>query len=296
MGLKYAVVNILNKVLRPLGARLERLDAPEEWQYRELERRYQEQTKELYGCIAHELFPDLPQKENRLSLLSQLVGTNVSEALWLVRHLHQAMNVPGDVCEFGIAEGATSALMANEIRPTDKRLWLFDSFQGLSRPGDKDELIDDIFGLGSMSSYEGKMSYPVAEVQKRLHAVHFPPERVSIVPGFIEKSIRGPQLPKQVCFAYIDFDFYDPILVALHFLTRVVPVGGCILIDDYGFFSAGAQRAVDEFAAAHAEEFRLTLPPAWCGHFAVLTRLKVDECNKLAAPNGTDVQSSLAVS
>jgi hypothetical protein len=207
--------------------------------------------------------------------LAQLVGTNISEAMWLLRHLHRSLSLPGDVCEFGIAEGATSALLANEIRPTTKRLWLFDSFQGLSQPVAQDELIDDIFNLGSMAAYKGKMSYPIAEVQGRLRAIDFPPERVAIVPGFIEKTIQGPNLPSRVCFAYIDFDFYEPILTTLRFLDHVIPVGGCVLIDDYGFFSAGAQRAVDEFVADRGDDFQLTLPPAWCGHFALLQRTRV---------------------
>jgi O-methyltransferase len=40
---------------------------------------------------------------------------------------------------------ATSALLANEIRSTERTLWLFDSFKGLGKPSEKDLLIDDIF-------------------------------------------------------------------------------------------------------------------------------------------------------
>lgn len=279
MGIKFAVASGLNRILGFLGGRLERIDAPAEWQYRELERRYQNLVGEMHGCFLEELFPELPRNEARTSLLTQLVGTNISEAMWILRHLHQSLGVAGDICEFGIAEGATSALIANEIRNTEKQLWLFDSFQGLSRPGAKDELIDDIFNLGSMAAYEGKMSYAVGEVQGRLRAIDFPPKRVSIVPGFIEKTIRGPNLPSQVCFAYIDFDFYEPILTALHFLEGVVPVGGSVIVDDYGFFSAGAKRAVDEYLEKRHDDFQLTLPPSWSGHFAVLTRTGIKGAN-----------------
>lgn len=290
MGIKFAVASGLNRIVGLLGGRLERIDAPAEWQYRELQRRYQNLVGEMQGCFLKELFPELPRNESRMPLLTQLVGTNISEAMWLLRHLHQSLGVPGDVCEFGIAEGATSALIANEIRNTEKQLWLFDSFQGLSRPGAKDELIHDIFNLGSMAAYEGKMSYSIGEVQGRLRAIDFPSERVSIVPGFIEQSIRGPKLPSHVCFAYIDFDFYEPILTALNFLENVVPVGGCIVVDDYGFFSAGAQRAVDEYLEERRDDFQISLPPSWAGHFAVLTRIRTGRANE----QHNDIATSLA--
>jgi len=85
----------------------------------------------------------------------QLMGTQLSEALHVVAHLNRTLHLEGDVCEFGVAQGATSALIANEIRETNKKLWLFDSFEGLPRPTEQDILIDDIFNLGSIEKYQG---------------------------------------------------------------------------------------------------------------------------------------------
>ncbi len=76
----------------------------------------------------------------------------------MVLHLNRALGLDGDVCEFGVAQGATSALIANEIRGTEKDLWLFDSFEGLPKPTDHDILIDDIFNLGSIDRYQGTMA------------------------------------------------------------------------------------------------------------------------------------------
>ena len=269
MGIKYTLAATLNAVLRPLGARLQRDDAPEPWQVAELTKRHAAVARQLHALFRDQN-PQLPDVVGRDELLAGLVGTLPGEALWLVRSLHEALAVPGDICEFGIAEGATSALLANEIRATDRRLWLFDSFEGLSPPTAEDELIDDIFQLGSMAAYAGKMNYPVEAVRKRLAAVDFPLSRVEIVPGFIEKSIKGPRLPERVALAYVDFDFYEPILVALRFLRQVMPRGGRIVVDDYGFFSAGAQRAVDEFVEECGGQFTLRLPQPYYGHFAEL--------------------------
>ncbi len=54
-----------------------------------------------------------------------------------------------------------------------KKLWLFDSFQGLPKPTDKDVLINDISNAGSIEAYEGAMAVPVEEVQKRLSEIRF---------------------------------------------------------------------------------------------------------------------------
>lgn len=273
MGIKYSLTAFVNRILAPLGARLERVDSPEPWEYQDLKDRYARLVHEASGCLEDLLFRDLPAAKGRDELLAQLVGTNISEAMWLLSELHRVLDVEGDVCEFGIAEGATSALLANEIRSTNKNLWLFDSFQGLSKPTAKDVLIHDIFYLGSMSAYEGRMRYAQAEVLGRLAAVDFPRSRTKIVAGFVDETLRTAALPPRVAFAYVDFDFYEPILAALRFLRTVVPPGGVVIVDDYGFFSAGAKAAVDEFAREARSDFRLVLPPSWAGYFAVLSRI-----------------------
>lgn len=231
-----------------------------------------ETVAELEAMYRRFVFPQLPRSEPRAALIARLEGTSASEAIYAVAALHRALAVPGEVCEFGVAQGATSALLAEEIRHTDKTLWLFDSFEGLPRPTGKDVLIHDIFNLGSMEKYEGAMAYGQSHVASRLRAIAFPPERVRIVPGFIEKTIVQQGLPGQVCFAYVDFDFYRPIRVALEYLDRVVPAGGQVLVDDYGWFSAGAQAAVDEFVQECGDRWELTLPLEFAGHFALLSR------------------------
>jgi hypothetical protein len=183
------------------------------------------------------------------------------------------LKLPGDVCEFGIAQGATSALLANEIRDTDKLLWLFDSFAGLPKPTEKDTLIDDSFGLGTIEKYQGAMMYGINEVLERLRAISYPSSRVKIVPGFIENTISLVDLPDKVCFAYVDFDFYEPILIALNYLNEHLSMGGCMVVDDYGVFSSGAGAAVDEFLAAHPSQYDFVLPHKSAVHVVILSKI-----------------------
>lgn len=230
-------------------------------------------VRELETLYRAHYLPDLPEHLGRAALLHKLIGTTVGEALYILRHLYLALRVPGDVCEFGVAQGATSRLLAFELLDTERGLWLFDSFEGLPAPSAKDVLIDDIFGLGSMAAYQGTMCHAEDEVRAKLAEVGFPPPRTNIRKGWVDATLAAGDVPAQVCFAYVDFDFYEPIRDALDYLDKVMPVGGHIVVDDYGFFSAGAQAAVDEFVAARPGRYQLSMPVSAAGHFAILEKI-----------------------
>jgi O-methyltransferase len=234
--------------------------------------RYDDACSEIESLSRQFVFQDLPERNGRVPLMAALQGTGLSEAMWVLGHLHRSLSLRGDVCEFGVAQGATSALLANEIQGTSKLLWLFDSFKGLPRPTAQDVLLDDIYSLGSMDRYAGRMVEDQAQVVGRLRQIQFPLTRARIVAGFIEDTIRQPGLPEQVCFAYVDFDFYEPIRTALEFLDPRLSEGGFVVVDDYGHFSAGARAAVDEFVARRPETWTLTMPPDLAGHFAILQK------------------------
>lgn len=212
-----------------------------------------------------------PENKSRLELLHNLIGTNISEALSILHCLNLSLKNDGDICEFGVAQGSTSALMANEIgSTTNKNLWLFDSFEGLPKPTEKDLLKDDIFNLGSMEAYQGTMACGLNMVSSRLKALQFSENRTKVVAGFIENTIKYENLPKKVCFAYVDFDFYEPIKIALEFLLTRMDKGSYIVVDDYDWFSTGAKTAVDEFVSEFAGKIKLTVANKSLGYFAIL--------------------------
>jgi O-methyltransferase len=218
------------------------------------------------------LLPALPeQNPESIELISELQGTSLGEGFYILNALTETIGVSGDCCEFGVAEGATSALIASAIRNSNKKLWLFDSFEGLPKPTEKDQLKNDIFNLGTMDAYAGTMSTPIEFVKSKLKTINFPFDRTMIVPGFIEETINQTPLPTKVSFAYIDFDFHEPIKIALEFLLNVTTRNSIIIVDDYDYFSTGAKTAVDEFIHSN-KDFTFSLPAKSAGHFAILRR------------------------
>jgi O-methyltransferase len=266
-----ALKKATQKILSTLGYELNRLSGTQVNfdNFVNLAQAYEQRLNELNNII--------PANEIRPRLLARLLGTLPSEGYFIVQALAQSENINGDVCEFGVARGQTSALIANEIAFSgNKILHLFDSFEGLPKPSEKDQLKDDIYSLGNMESYTGTMSYPEDMVRARLKAISFPLQRYIIHKGFIEQLLpKDGNLPKEVSFAYVDFDFYEPIKLALEFLHKITPCGAIIIVDDYDFFSTGPKTAVDEFIQEKNTHFMLYesfVPNTRYGYFAVLTK------------------------
>lgn len=259
---------VINRLLGRVGAEVVPLT-----QSSAARARYRRAVEQLEHAMRAGVAPSIPDTPNRLDFLANLIGTDPAEAVFLLDALHRGLRVSGDICEFGVAQGATSALVANELvhHGGSRSLWLFDSFQGLPAPTEGDELIDDIEQLGSMAAYAGRMAMPRAMVEARLGAVSgWSGERTKIVEGYFDP--QGSPLPDQVSFAYVDFDLYQPIADVLAALHTRLQRGSMVMVDDYGFFSAGAQRAVDEFVAAHPEDYDIVTSPSYSGAFALLER------------------------
>lgn len=264
------LIMIIQKTLSKFGYELHRLPAQRVNfdNFVNLARSFEFRLNETDNCIEW--------NDTRPILLARLLGTPPSEAYYIVQALSKTKDISGDVCEFGVAQGETSALIANEIIHGDKNFHLFDSFEGLPSPTEKDQLKDDIFQLGSMDAYTGTMSSPEKMVRDRLQSISFPKERTVIHKGFLDQVLKGDSnLPKKVSFAYMDFDFYEPIKDGLEFLHQTTSIGSMIVVDDYDYFSTGAKTAVDEFLEeknSKAIIYECLIPDKQYGYFAVITR------------------------
>jgi O-methyltransferase len=263
-GIKHGI----DVLLRPAGGRV--LTANEELL---LTDRYNNVVGHLYETYVQHVFPDLRERPGRRASLTKLIGTEIPEAIFLLKYLQDSLDGGnGDVVEMGVAQGATSALLANEIiNDPARRLWLYDSFRGLSAPTSEDALIDDINDLGSMEAYSGAMCFPEQMVRERVQAVGFPTERVQVIAGYVHS--QSP-VPDEVAFAYLDFDLYEPILTGLRLLHSKTRPDSILMIDDYRFFSSGPQLAVQRFLSEQRGAYELLEPPAGTGAFCALRRAR----------------------
>ena len=142
--------------------------------------------------------------------------------------------------EAGVFQGGTARLLKlalGEMR--EKRLYLFDSFEGMKRVSDR----EDRHSEGDFSDTS------VEAVRKVVGGGEF----VHICKGWIPETFAGLD-DRRFCFAHIDLDLYQGVRDSLNFLYPRLSRGGVIVLDDYGFASCpGARKAVDEFFADKPE-------------------------------------------
>lgn len=164
--------------------------------------------------------------------------------------------VEGAIVECGVFKGGAAALMAHETRGAREML-LFDSFEGLPAPGDKDGLIaQQQFQPGWCASTEED----VRRIFGKLGVLN---ERVHLVKGWFHETLPETRVPP-IALLHIDADWYGSVKVVLDTLFDRVVAGGYVVIDDYGRWE-GCTRAVDEFLAAR--RLPALVPTGTVGHF-----------------------------
>lgn len=152
-----------------------------------------------------------------------------------------AKQLPGDFAECGVYRGGSALLLCHALEGTNKRLYLFDSFEGLPKP-DSDH--DPFFR-------EGEYAASLDAVRERLRRYS---DRLEYRKGWIPDTFAGVG-EKRFALAHVDVDLYQPTLESARFLyPRLIP-GGVMVFDEYGFSSAhGEKIAVDEFFADKPEQ------------------------------------------
>jgi O-methyltransferase len=165
------------------------------------------------------------------------------EMLVLLTSLEDVLKqgIDGDVVELGCYEG-TSALfearMLERMSP-DKKLWLYDSFEGLPEKTNEDATpLGEAFTAGALKASKAvlaknfvKAGLKIPEI-KRAWFYELDPE----------------DLPEHICFAFLDGDFYESIMDSMKLVLPKMTTGSMIIIDDYQNPKLpGAKQAVDEY-------------------------------------------------
>lgn len=160
----------------------------------------------------------------------------------------------GCFVECGVARGGCSALMAivaNECR-NGRKVWLFDSFEGLPEPTSEDTYEEPILHKPKDKSASlvspGYCLGTYEEVEKLLFSkLHLSKNNVFMVKGWFQDT-----LPKHkdeiggISLLRVDADWYESTKCCLENLYDNVIAGGYIIIDDYRSV-VGSKKAVDEF-------------------------------------------------
>jgi O-methyltransferase len=180
--------------------------------------------------------------------------TTVEKVISLVRAVQYLVGnrIPGDFVECGVWRGGSMMAVALALRAagqTDRNLFLYDTFAGMSAPTSKDKRYD-----GTTASELLEVGGPGArvfayasleDVKTNLAATGYPAERIHYIQGRVEDTV--PQTaPAAICMLRLDTDWYESTRHELEHLYPRLANNGVLILDDYGHWQ-GARQATDEY-------------------------------------------------
>jgi hypothetical protein len=143
------------------------------------------------------------------------------------------------------------ALTLLRLGVSDRDLYLFDTFSGMTAPTEEDvkhsgERAADLLAEESPDADVWAIA-SIDQVREAVLGVGYPSERIHFVQGPVEETLPA-NAPNELALLRLDTDWYASTKHELvHLYPRLVSAG-VLILDDYGYWQ-GARRAVDEYLA-----------------------------------------------
>jgi hypothetical protein len=194
--------------------------------------------------------------------------SRVESLIQAVRYIDR-YRIPGAIVECGVWRGGSMHAVAHTLLRrgvTDRDLYLFDTFTGMTAPTERDVRIhqgkhaDELLGgkgPGPMAwARPGRFVATLDDVKEGFAALDYPVDRVHFVPGRVEDTVPL-QAPDDIAILRLDTDWYESTKHELTHLYKRLAPGGVLIIDDYGTWQ-GSKEATDEFLDETGEPLLLT--------------------------------------
>ena len=199
-----------------------------------------------------------------------------NETKGILELARECLGVEGDYVEFGCYKGDTSLLLAELLVKNSvgngvdksrksgekvvekdcggllrKRLWIYDSFEGLPEKNSADESV-----LG-VDFKEGELFVTKREVKERFLRAGLP---VPVIKKAWFCDLGAEDLPEKIAFAFLDGDFYESIRDSLKLVEPRMSKNGVIIVHDYTNPALpGVKKAVDEWDRGQKKLCKLVL-------------------------------------
>ena len=165
-----------------------------------------------------------------------------------------ANKIEGDLVECGVWKGGSSMLMALLLKRygiVDKKIYLYDTFEGMSEPSSVDKTINGVNAatlLGNERKEKESSVWcysPIEEVKSLLFSTGYPQENLIFVKGKVEDTLLE-HVPGRISVLRLDTDWYESTKIELQILYPLLSEKGVLIIDDFGHWE-GAKKAVTEY-------------------------------------------------
>ena len=213
-------------------------------------------TLREYGDIAVELDDDdvdlikhVLDRGYTMTSVARLVNT-LKSCRYVVEN-----KIPGDFVECGVWRGGNSILAKRLFEQLDsnKSVWMFDTFEGMTAPTEYDvethtkNYAGKKFEDSQQDTHNDWCYASLEDVKNNCLNSKLKLDGLNFVKGDVSKTlVIKENLPKEISILRLDTDWYESTKSELEVLYPILSVSGVLIIDDYGYWE-GARKAVDEY-------------------------------------------------
>jgi len=203
------------------------------------------------------------EMKNNQDVITKIVKPNTMVSRGRIYDLDRLVNetiesnIDGDYVECGVYRGGLSALMLDKIlsHQLDKKLWIYDTFQGMSEPTEVDISTKNENAVEAFNSLKNettgcadwcKATIDIVQSTLNLVSKNYP-NYCKLIQGKVEDTLPVvDNIPEKISLMRLDTDWYESTKIELDTFYSLLSIGGIIIIDDYRYWQ-GQKLAVDEF-------------------------------------------------
>lgn len=208
------------------------------------------------------LYPEYTNEELEIIETAKLFSmTSYQKLNFLLRSIEYVNNkkLEGDFVECGVWKGGNLILfkkMMTRLNITDKLIYAFDTFEGMTKPTDIDvdirfdnEKAEDVMkrNIKDYNNHSIHCYYPIDKVKENLTNNCKDIENIKLIKGDVLKTLLiSRNIPDKISILRLDTDWYESTKIELEILFPKLFKDGILIIDDYGDYF-GCKKAVDEY-------------------------------------------------
>jgi hypothetical protein len=219
--------------------------------------RYRPRGQEILPLSVSDEFKELYKKYHANSMIK---WSGLYTAFNVADHISK-QKIEGAIVECGVWEGGCSAIIAERLvnlKDTDRDFYLYDTFEGMSEPTEKDYSFaakKNAKDLYKVFQKDGKPDWcrgTIDCVQDVMNRTEYPEDKIYMVKGKVEDTIPN-TIPEKIALLRLDTDWYESTKHELEHLFPRLVKGGMLIVDDYAAW-AGSKDAVDEYFAKNPND------------------------------------------
>jgi hypothetical protein len=193
-------------------------------------------------------------KSNNLTMVSyERLWTTLMACKYAIEQ-----KIEGDFVECGVWRGGNAMVAAElfKLYGVAKKVWLFDTFKGMTAPTDADvtaastKSTKEQFAREQRDTHNAWCYASLGDVRSNFEKRGLLSDNVIFVEGDVCQTLTDTaRIPTSICVLRLDTDWYESTKKELEVLYPMLSRNGCLIIDDYGYW-AGSKKATDEYFAA----------------------------------------------